>query len=166
MAFGKRIRFFRKRSRLSGRALANFVGFRGKYNETRILRYERELMRPKAKITKALSDALGVVPEAIQVPDIDSFTGLMHTLFAIEDMYGLTVNTIYGGPCLFIPGNEKPRKDGLLEHLEEWCSVKMDLLYGRITKTQYDDWRYNYPRIERKKADNDVMYTPLEAVIE
>ena len=43
--------------------------------------------------------------------------------------------------------------------------MKMDLLHGRITKTEYDDWRYNYPRIERRKVD-DVQYMSLEEIIE
>ena len=42
----------------------------------------------------------------------------------------------------------------------------MDLLHGRITKTQYNDWRYNYPRLKREKRENEITYTPLESVIE
>ena len=42
----------------------------------------------------------------------------------------------------------------------------MDLLHGRISKTQYDDWRYNYPRLKREKRENEITYTPLESVIE
>ena len=54
----------------------------------------------------------------------------------------------------------------LQEYLEEWCTVKMDLLHGRITKTEYDDWRYNYPRIERKKVDDAVEYTSLGSILD
>ena len=28
--------------------------------------------------------------QALDIPDIDSYIGLMHTLFALEDIYGLT----------------------------------------------------------------------------
>ena len=31
-------------------------------------------------------------PRALDVPDIDSYIGLMHTLFTLEDIYGLTVS--------------------------------------------------------------------------
>ena len=113
-----------------------------------------------------LLDSLGVAPEAIRVPDIDSFTGLMHTLFAIEDMYGLTILTSHGKPCLSMVGSAVPQQEGLSQYLQEWCDVKMDLLHGRISKTQYDDWRYNYPRLKREKRENEITYTPLESVIE
>ena len=154
MAFGKRIKFFRKRSRLTLKALGMFVGFKKKGK------------RPKEKLVNGLAEALGVSPEAIRVPDIDSFTGLMHTLFAIEDMYGLTILTSHGKPCLSMVGSAVPQQEGLSQYLQEWCDVKMDLLHGRITKTQYDDWRYNYPRLKREKKENEITYTPLESVIE
>ena len=166
MAFGNRIRFFRKRNRLTMKALGRFLGFKASNADIRISKYESEKRRPKRKVVNGLAQALGVSPEAILVPDIESMTGLMHTFFAIEDMYGLTINTSHGKPCLFVTGTENPQQDGLLKYLEEWNSVKIDLLYGRITKTQYDDWRYNYPKIERKKVNNDVTYTPLEEAIE
>ena len=115
---------------------------------------------------KGLADALGVVPEAITVPDIDTPNGLMHTLFALEDMYGLTIHTSYGRPCLCVLSPTEPREVSLQEYLEEWCTVKMDLLHGRITKTEYDDWRYNYPRIERKKVDDAIEYTSLGSILD
>ena len=34
---------------------------------------------------KELAGMLGVAPEAISVPDTDTYLGLMHTLFALED---------------------------------------------------------------------------------
>ena len=166
MAFGKRIKFFRKRSRLTLKALGMFVGFKKKGADVRIAQYESEYKRPKEKLVNGLAEALGVSPEAIRVPDIDSFTGLMHTLFAIEDMYGLTILTSHGKPCLSMVGSAVPQQEGLSQYLQEWCDVKMDLLHGRITKTQYDDWRYNYPRIKREKKENEITYTPLESVIE
>ena len=166
MAFGKRIRFFRERNRLTMKALGMFLGFKKKGADVRISQYESEDRKPKDKVVNGLAEALGVAPEAIRVPDIDSFTGLMHTLFAIEDMYGLTVLTCHERPCLTMAGAAAPQQEGLSQYLEEWCEVKMDLLHGRITKTQYDDWRYNYPRLERKKSGSEVTYTPLEAAIE
>jgi hypothetical protein len=60
----------------------------------------------------------------------------------------------------------EPREVSLQEYLEEWCTVKMDLLHGRITKTEYDDWRYNYPRIERKKVDDAIEYTSLGSILD
>ena len=41
------------------------------------------------KLTAALAQVLDVSPHALSVPDIDSYVGLMHTLFTLEDNYGL-----------------------------------------------------------------------------
>jgi transcriptional regulator with XRE-family HTH domain len=166
MAIGKRIKFFRKRNRLTMKALGMFVGFKENSADVRIAQYESDKKRPRRKLIKGLADALGVVPEAITVPDIDTPIGLMHTLFALEDMYGITIHTSYGRPCLCVLSPTEPREVNLQEYLEEWCTVKMDLLHGRITKTEYDDWRYNYPRIERKIVDNTVKYTTMDTILD
>lgn len=166
MAIGKRIKFFRKRNRLTMKALGMFVGFKENSADVRIAQYESDKKRPRRKLLKGLADALGVVPEAITVPDIDTPIGLMHTLFALEDMYGLTIHTSYGRPCLCVLFPTETGEVNLQEYLEEWCTVKMDLLHGRITKTEYDDWRYNYPRIERKIVDNTVKYTTMDTILE
>ena len=166
MAIGKRIKFFRKRNRLTMKALGMFVGFKENSADVRIAQYESDKKRPRRKLLKGLADALGVVPEAITVPDIDTPIGLMHTLFALEDMYGLTIHTSYGRPCLCVLSQAEPKEMNLQEYLEEWCTVKMDLLHGRITKTEYDDWRYNYPRIERKIVDNAAQYKSLEEILD
>lgn len=42
-------------------------------------------------MTAALANILDVSPAALSVPDIDSYIGLMHTLFTLEDRYGLNV---------------------------------------------------------------------------
>ena len=166
MAIGKRIKFFRKRNRLTMKALGMFVGFKENSADVRIAQYESDKKRPRRKLIKGLADALGVVPEAITVPDIDTPIGLMHTLFALEDMYGLTIHTSYGRPCLCVLFPTETGEVNLQEYLEEWCTVKMDLLHGRITKTEYDDWRYNYPRIERRIVDNTVKYTTMDIILD
>ena len=47
------------------------------------------LLRRQTSITGLFNKIVSVDAPALDVPDIDSFVGLMHTLFALEDMYGL-----------------------------------------------------------------------------
>ena len=149
------------------KALGMFLGFKESNAESRMSQYETEQREPRRKVIRKMAESLGIVPEAITVPDIDTPIGLMHTLFALEDMYGLTIHTsYYGRPCLCVLSPTEPREVSLQEYLEEWCTVKMDLLHGRITKTEYDDWRYNYPRIERKKVDDAIEYTSLGSILD
>ena len=87
MAIGERINFFRRRCNMTMNALGQLLGFDAKGADVRIAQYENNSRKPKADLTKAMADVFGVAPEALAVPDIDSYNGLMHTLFTIEDMY-------------------------------------------------------------------------------
>ncbi len=62
--------------------------------------YESGSRTPKAELTENLAGALWVSPLALSVPDIDSYLGLMHTLFTLEDRYGLTAETGENGVSL------------------------------------------------------------------
>ena len=64
--------------------------------------YESEDRNPKADLTAQMAQIFGVSPHAISVPDIDSYVGLMHTLFTLEDRYGLYVEESEGDVCLWV----------------------------------------------------------------
>lgn len=55
--------------------------------------YETGTRTPKEDLTKSIANIFEVSPLTLNVPDIDSNLGLMHTLFALEDMYGLEPET-------------------------------------------------------------------------
>lgn len=48
-----------------------------------------------------MATVLDVNPQALTVPDIRTYEGLMHTLFALEDMYGLKIKGIDGANMLY-----------------------------------------------------------------
>ena len=77
--------------------------------------------------------------------DIDSYNGLMHTLFTIEDMYGITVDRIDDVVCLHLDKTVSKPGSSLWTYLEDWYSMKNKLGHGRITREEYDEWRYNFP---------------------
>ena len=56
----------------------------------------------EAELTESLTGALGISPLALSMPDIDSYTGLMHTLFALEDLYGFKIDRLDGEICIRI----------------------------------------------------------------
>ena len=103
MAIGERIRFFRNLRGMTQKYLGQVVGFPEKTADIRMAQYESGSRTPKAELTESLAGALGVSPLALSVPDIDSYLGLMHTLFTLEDRYGLTVETGENG--VFDPGS-------------------------------------------------------------
>ena len=48
--------------------------------------YESGTRTPKADVTNELAKVLEVSPLALTVPDIDSYDGIMHTLFTMEEL--------------------------------------------------------------------------------
>ena len=83
MAIGERIHFFRLL--LTQKYLGMALGFPEKSADVRLAQYETGSRTPKADLTAALAQVLDVSPHALSVPDIDSYVGLMHTLFTLED---------------------------------------------------------------------------------
>jgi len=146
MAIGERINFFRKRNNLTMNALGQLLGFPAKGADVRIVQYENNSRKPKADLTKAMADVFGVAPEALTVPDIDTYVGLMHTFFTLEDVYGLTVDRIDDTVCLHLDKAVTKPGSTLWSNLEEWCEMKDKYAHGRITKEEYDEWRYRFPK--------------------
>ena len=92
MAIGERIHFFRIMRGMTQKYLGMLVGFPERNADVRLAQYETGSRKPKAELTAALAQALDVAPQALDIPDIDSQIGLMHTLFALKDIYGLTIS--------------------------------------------------------------------------
>ena len=104
MAIGERIHFFRTLRGMTQKYLGMALGFPEKSADVRLAQYENGSRTPKADLTAALAQILDVSPHALDVPDIDSYVGLMHTLFTLEDCYGLKIcecdeKFIFGWMC-------------------------------------------------------------------
>ena len=100
MAIGERIHFFRLLRGMTQKYLGMALGFPEKSADVRLAQYETGSRTPKADLTAALAQVLDVSPHALSVPDIDSYVGLMHTLFTLEDNYGLKITVSL--PCRWI----------------------------------------------------------------
>ena len=100
MAIGERIHFFRSMRGMTQKYLGQLMGFPEKSADVRLAQYETGTRTPKADLINSLANALDVSPLALSVPDIDSYLGLMHTLFTLEDRYGLKIDEADGEVCL------------------------------------------------------------------
>lgn len=148
MAIGERIHFFRLMRGMTQKYLGTAVGFPERSADVRLAQYETGSRKPKADLTTALAQVLDVSPQALDIPDIDSYIGLMHTLFTLEDIYGLTVSEADGEVCLKV--NKDKGKDAaeLLKMLYAWKEQADKLNAEEINKEQYDQWRYHYPKYD------------------
>ena len=149
MAFGKRIKFFRNRKGMKQKELGELLGFLGKTSDVRVAQYETEARTPKADLVKEMAQIFGVSTRAINVPNIDSYLGLMHTLFALEDMYGLKIGEIDGELCLRLDKSKGTTYLSMFDMFHDWKEQSAKLESGEITKEEYDHWRYNYPNVKK-----------------
>lgn len=148
MAIGERIRFFRNLRGMTQKYLGQMVGFPEKTADICMAQYESGSKSPKAELTENLAGVLGVSPLALSVPDIDSYLGLMHTLFTLEDRYGLTVETGEIGVSLRVDPRKGKDAAELFEMLTAWAEQAEKYHNGEINREDYDKWRYNYPKYD------------------
>lgn len=148
MAIGERIRFIRNLRGMTQKWLGQQVGFDEKNADVRMAQYESGTRTPKADLTNSLAQVLEVSPKALDVPDIDTDIGLMHTLFTLEDLRGLKVGEIDGEICLRLDKSMGMTYVGMLDMLSTWQKQSAKFEAGEITKEEYDQWRYNYPRFD------------------
>ena len=146
MAIGERIRFFRNKKGVTQKYLGQVVGFPERSADVRMAQYETGSRTPKADLTRTLAGFFEVSTDALTVPDIDSDIGLMHTLFALEDIRGLTIGEIDGEICLKLDKSKGKTYVDMLEMLSAWAEQAKKLEAGEITREDYDRWRYNYPK--------------------
>ncbi len=152
MAIGERIRFIRNLRGMTQKYLGTLVGFPEKTADIRMAQYEAGTRTPKEDLTKALAAALDVSPLALNVPDIDTDLGFMHTLFAIEDIYGLKIDKLEDEVCIRLDKNRGTSYISLLERFTAWQKEAEKYRNGEISKEEYDRWRYTYPEVEVQRT--------------
>ena len=162
MAIGERIHFFRNLRGMTQKYLGMAVGFPEKSSDVRLAQYETGTRTPKAEIATQLAQILDVSPMALDIPNIDSYMGLMHTLFALEDIYGLKVGELDGELCLRLDKFKGSTYQSMFEMLESWRKEAARLESGEITKEDYDRWRYRYPEFDDKSGW--AKTTPLQGL--
>ncbi len=148
MSIGERIRFFRNKNGVTQKYLGQVMGFPERSADVRMAQYETGSRTPKAELTNSLAGFFDISPSALTVPDIDTDIGLMHTLFALEDIRGLTIGEIDGEICLRLDKSKGTAYHAMFEMLTAWAEQKRRLDAGEITSEDYDRWRYNYPKYD------------------
>lgn len=165
MAIGERIHFFRNKCGMTQKQLGKLLGFPEKSADVRLAKYETGSRSPKADLTATLAKVLDVSPNALSVPDIDSYIGLMHTLFTLEDRYGLYVDEVDGEICLKV--NVRKNRDAAELHqmLCAWRQAAAMLQAEEISQEDYDNWRYHYPEFDATQKRAKVMSQGLSDLL-
>ena len=165
MAIGERIRFFRNLCRMTQKYLGQVVGFPEKTADIRMAQYESGSRTPKTDLTNKLAEIFDISPQALSVPDIDSYIGLMHTLFTLEDRYGLTIVKTENSVSMYADPRKGTDAAELLEMLNAWAEQSEKYHNGDINRDEYDKWRYNYPKYDEASGYVKVPSQQLSDVM-
>ena len=147
MAIGERIHFFRNLRGMTQKYLGQLLGFSERTADVRVAQYESEARTPKKDTIDAIAHYLEVSPSALNVPDIDSYDGVMHTLFVLEDQYGLIIDELAGEVCIRFDKYDCK----IMDQIFSWKREADKLRNGEISKEDYDQWRYTYPEMETRR---------------
>ena len=141
MSVGERIKFHRKLRGMTQRELGTEVGFPPASADVRIAQYENGSRCPKEPMLKTLASALKVSSAALTVPDLDNPAALLHILFALEDRYDLKLsqNSCAINVQINIPSQSVTH---LYCMLFLWQIMRDRLASGKLTREEYDEWRY------------------------
>ncbi len=156
MAISERIYFFRQLKGMTQRELGLALGFPERTADVRVAQYEAGTRKPKEQLTEQIAYVLGVSADALNVPNIDDNYGLLHTLFALEDMYGLQIDRIDGELCLSLDRSRSKTYHSMYGMFSLWHEEAEKLEQGKITKEEYDQWRYTYPEVKAKRLRDEM----------
>ena len=151
MATGDNIRRMRNLKGMTQKELGRAIGFDDRTADVRVAQYESGTRTPKANLINDLSRVFDVSPDVLTSPDIDSYVGVMHTLFTLEDEYGLRISDIDGAICLRLDKSKGSTYLAMYDMFDSWHKEMVKLRNDEISKSEYDYWRYNYPRIEAER---------------
>lgn len=143
MAIGKRIKFIRKLRGMTQKQLGQLAGLSERTADIRMAQYESGTRTPKEDLVKAIAEQLEVSPAALNIPDTDTYVGIIQTLFALEDNFDFKVDLV--GTEIHLCFKATDSIFAFNDILYSWYKQQNKYLTGQITKEEYDNWRYNYP---------------------
>ena len=144
MAIGERIRFIRNLRGMTQKYLGIKAGLPEKTADIRMAQYEAGARTPKEELTKDLARVLDVSPAALSVPQFRDDVELMHMLFSLEDLCGLTVRKSEDGVILYIDPRKGRDAASLYDDIAVWAEKAEQLRSGNLSREAYDQWRYSY----------------------
>ena len=150
MTLGDKIRKYRLLKELTQAQL----GAKVKLTGDRIRQYENDVRKPKDGKLFEICDALEINPTALLDSDYNEPNSVMHTLFELEDIYGLHFEKVGDAYQLaFSKGEDYQNPNWLIEGIASWAKKRNELQpdindsAATITdkKKEYAIWKARYP---------------------
>lgn len=143
MTIGEKIRLERTYKKLSQKQLAEKVGM----SEPAIRNYELGNRNPSQKQIELIANALEVSPFTLSDPDLDTYYGIIHALFYLENKINLQPFEIEGQIYLKVPSTDDKSHD-TYERMRQWLNAYTKFQNNEMTLEEYKEWKDTYPKQE------------------
>ena len=144
MTVGERIKKIRLERGLSQKQLALMAGM----SEPAIRNYELGNRKASEKQLTKIAGALNISIYALDEPCLDTYNGVLHVLFRLEEEYGLTLLDNENDLHFRIYPNAH-----IYSEVQAWADEKQKFENGEISKEEYEIWKLSYPR---RNAEQDM----------
>lgn len=149
MTIGEKIKKYRQEKNLSQKQVAIRAGM----SEPAIRNYELGNRTPSDKQIEKIALALDVSPFALSNPNLDSYVGVMHALFYLEDEYGLVPDEMNGQFCLKFKDRFSTASSNLESWYKEYQNVQEASSDGEEeARAYYNEWKQSYPRLSAEQT--------------
>lgn len=149
MTVGQKIKKYREAKNLTQKQVALRAGM----SEPAIRNYELGNRTPSAKQIEKIALSLDVSPFAISNPDLESYVGVMHALFYLEENYGVIPGEIDGEICLRFKDKFSTISSDVEKWLREYNAVQ-NASDDNMEKAEayYEEWKNSYPRLSAQET--------------
>ena len=155
MTLGKKIKEYRLLHDMTQKELGMKIGFSASTDDSRIRKYEGDLMAPKSEIRNKLVQALDVDPSALSDIDIRSIEDVVRTFFFMEEYLGFEIES-FNSDQLSLFNKEKTYYSKwdistLNSYMYIWYEQKKNLLNIKNdnqedSNKEYELWKSRFPR--------------------
>lgn len=139
MTIGKKIRQERTYKKLSQKQLAEKVGM----SEPAIRNYELGNRKPSQKQIELIANALDVSLFTLSDPDLDTYYGIIHAFFYLENKINLQPVEIEGQIYLKIPPTDDKSRD-TYDRMRQWLDVYTKFQNNELSLEEYKEWKDSY----------------------
>ena len=145
---GGKIKAIRKMMGFTQKDLGIEVGFPEASADVRIAQYESGKRGVTKDRLEMIAEVLGVSPATMRERNINDQLDLLHTLFEIENDYGLKPDLVLHNddiePSLALVFPD----DFDFYGFWEWIDMRQAYDFGIINKNDYDHWKIGYQRVK------------------
>ena len=144
MTTGRKIRAVRRLRGMTQKRLGVLIGFPENAADVRIAQYESGARGIKPSRLQKIAEVLGVPAAALRERRIYDHWDVAHTLFGLEDEYGLLPMKALlpdGTPIVTLGFVDLV----LMYTLEEWESKRREFGNGLCSEEDYNSWKAAYP---------------------